>query len=222
LEARIETLEAQKPADTQLAARIDALSARVDALDTGQHSAQAEFGRRMDADEARLAAIERSASQVSALVDRANRLARIQAVQIALGRGQALGDIPGAPATLQHYATTKPPTEAALRLAFPAAARAALAAARPSTEGKPILTRLWAKAQDLVTIREGDRVVVGDPAAGVLNRARTALDAGDLMGAVAAVASLSGPAADAMAGWLAQARALLDARAALADWAAHG
>ena len=65
-------------------------------------------------------------------------------------------------------------------------------------------------------------MLVGDPAAGVLERARTALDAGDLAGAVAAVDSLNGAAAQAMAGWLAQARALLDARAALAEWAAHG
>ena len=84
-----------------------------------------------------------------------------------------------------------------------------------------MLARLWAQAQNLVTIREGDNVLVGDPAAGVLDRARTALDAGDLVGAVATVGSLTGPAADAMAGWMMQARALLDARAALADWAAH-
>ena len=84
-----------------------------------------------------------------------------------------------------------------------------------------MLTRLWAQAQDLVTIREGDHVLVGDPAAGVLDRARVALDAGDLAGAVTTVGSLTGPAADAMAGWLAQARSLLDARAALSDWAAH-
>ena len=86
---------------------------------------------------------------------------------------------------------------------------------------EPLLARIWARAQDLVTVRQGDRVLLGDPAAGVLGRARTALDAGDLAGAVAAVATLTGPAAQAMAGWLADARSLLDARAALADRAAH-
>jgi hypothetical protein len=64
-------------------------------------------------------------------------------------------------------------------------------------------------------------VLLGDPAAGVLARARTALDAGDLAAAVAAVSSLSGPPATAMAVWLADARALLQARAGLADMAAH-
>ena len=221
LETRIAALEARQPADTQMAARLDAVAARVAALDSGQRTAQSEASRRMDADEARMAAIERSGAQVAALVDKANRLARIQAEQLALDQGQALGEIPGVPPALARFATAKPPTEASLRLAFPGAARAALAAARPSTEGKPMLARLWAQAQNLVTIREGDHVLVGDPAAGVLDRARAALDAGDLVGAVATVGSLTGPAADAMAGWMMQARALLDARAALADWAAH-
>src|SRR6202030_3818836 len=118
-------------------------------------------------------------------------------------------------------ATTAPPTEASLRQAFPAAARNALAVARPATDGKPLLDRVWAEAQDLVTVRQGDRVLVGDPTAGVLARARSALDAGDLSDAIANIASLNGPAAQAMAAWVADARALLDARAALAQWAAH-
>ena len=221
LAARIAALEARQPADTQLAARLDALVARIDALDAGQRTAQSDTDRRMAADEAHLAAIERSAGQLAAAADRTNRLARILAAQLALDRGQPLGDIPGAPPALARFATAKPPTDAALRLAFPSAARAALAAARPSVEGKPMLTRLWAQAQDLVTIRQGDHVLVGDPAAGVLDRARVALDAGDLAGAVTTVGSLTGPAADVMAGWLTQARSLLDARAALSDWAAH-
>ena len=221
LDARISALEAKQPTDAQLTTRLDALTARIDAISAGQRTAQSDAERRLDANEARLAAIERSTGQIATLVDRANRLARIQAAQLALDRGQPLGDLPGAPPALTRFATAKPPTEASLRLAFPSAARAAIAAARPSTEDKPVLTRLWAQAQDLVTIREGDRVLLGDPAAGVLERARVALDAGDLAGAVTAVGSLTDPAAKAMADWLAQARSLLDARAALADWAAH-
>jgi hypothetical protein len=56
----------------------------------------------------------------------------------------------------------------------------------------------------------------------VLEHARIALEAGDVAAAVAEVGTLQGAAAQAMAGWLAQARALLDARAALAGWAASG
>jgi hypothetical protein len=221
LESRIAAVEARPPADSQMAGRIDALSARADALETALRTAQSDLTRRLDADDARIATAERNASQISALADRVGRAARGQAAELALNAGQKLGDIPGAPPALARFAAAPPPTEAALKLAFPPAAREALAAARPPTEGKPLLARLWAETQDLVTVRQGDRVLVGDPAAGVLERGRTALDAGDLAGAVAAVGALTGAPAQAMAGWLADARALLEARAALIEWAAH-
>ncbi len=221
IEARIAALEARQSADNQAMGRIDALSARADALENAQHALQSDLTRRMDADETRLSTIEHNVSQEQAVGDRASRTARILAAQLALDAGQKLGDLPGAPQALARFATTPPPTDAGLRQAFPAAARNALAAARPPSDGKPLLDRVWAEAQDLVTIRQGDRVLVGDPTAGVLARARTALDAGDLAGAVAAVGSLNGAPAQAMAGWLADARALLDARSALAEWAAH-
>ena len=221
LEARIAALEARPPVDSQLAGRIDALSARADSLETALRTMQSDLARRLDVDEARIATAERNAGQISALADRMGRVARVQAVQLALNTGQKLGDVPGAPPALARFAATPPPTEATLRLAFPQAAREALAAAKPQSEGKPLLARLWAETQDLVTVRQGDRVLVGDPAAGVLERARAALDAGDLAAAVAAVGALTGAPAQAMAGWLADARALMEARAALVEWAAH-
>ena len=197
LAARVAALEHRQPPQPDLAP----LEARIAGLEHGDH-----------ADEARLAGLEQSIG----------RAARVQAARMALDAGRKLGPIPGAPPALARYADTPPPTEAALRLSFPAAERAALEASQPSMQGKPLLARMWARAQDLVTIRQGDRVIIGDPATGVLDRARAALDAGDLAGAVAAAATLTGPAAQAMAGWLAEARALLDARAALAAWAAQG
>ena len=172
----------------------------------------ADLSRRLEADQTRRAASEAAT----------RRLPLVQAATLALAAGQKLGDLPGAPPALVRFADATPPTEAALRLAFPPAAREALAAARPDTEGKPLLTRLWAEAQDLVTIRRGDHVLVGDPAAGVLAHARAALDAGDLAAAAAEVATLQGASAQAMGAWLAQARSLLEARAALAAWAASG
>ncbi len=228
-----------------LAARIDALAGREDQLATRQQGLETNFGNRIDAADGRIGTlqhdaaglsglagqvqatdkrvdvVEKQAGQVSGLADKAARIGRIQAAQAALDAGQPLGDIPGAPPPLARYAQAKPPTEAGLRLAFPAAARAAEDASRPPTEGRPFLDRVWTRAQDLVTVREGDRVVVGDPAAGVIARARGALGAGDLAGAVAALDGLSGPAAQAMAEWTAQAKSLLDARAALATLAAR-
>jgi hypothetical protein len=181
-------------------------------MESAERTRQSELSHRLEADESRLAASENAARKIPL----------VQAATMALATGQKLGDLPGAPPALSRFANANPPSEASLRLAFPAAAREALAASRPATEGKPLLTRLWAQAQDLVTIRQGDRVLVGDPAAGVLERARAALEAGDLAAAVAEVATLQGAAARAMATWLDQARSLLEARAALAAWAASG
>jgi len=169
--------------------------------------------------ESKIAALENSER---AMEKRVNRTAQVQAAAAALTAGQKLGELAGAPPALARFANVAPPTEAALRLAFPNAAREALAAAHPATEGKPLLTRLWSQAQELVTIRQGDQVLVGDPTAGVLEQARAALDAGNLAVAVASVASLQGAPAQAMAPWLAEARSLLEARAALAAWVAGG
>jgi hypothetical protein len=205
LTARVAALEQRPPVAPAPATDLGPLTGRVDAL-----------GQRQASDIASLQA------RVTALENSIGRTVRVLAARQALDAGHKLGNLPGAPPALAHFADTDPPTEASLRVAFPAAARAARAASRPATDGQPFLERMWADAQDLVTIRQGDRVIVGDPAAGLLDRARQALDDGDLAGAVQAVAALNGPAARAMAGWLAQARALLDARAALANWAAQG
>jgi len=129
--------------------------------------------------------------------------------------------LPGAPPAVVRFAAVNPPTLPGLRLAFPAAERAAREASQPDTEGKPFMERVWNRTQELVTVRQGDKVLVGDSAAGALARARVALDAGDLAAAVQAVSSLSGPPADAFSSWLDDARALLDAQSALSDMAAN-
>ncbi len=206
LTARLDALEHQQAAD------LAPIEARISTLEEAGRQVVTDVTQKLASEDARFAALEKSSSMA----------VRISATRQALDAGHKLGDLPGAPPALARFATVDPPTEASLRLAFPAAAQAALAASRPSVDGQPLLSRIWARAQDLVTIRRGDRVLVGDPAAGLLATARTALDAGDLAGAVRSVGALTGPAAQAMAGWLAQARALLEARAALASWAAQG
>jgi len=225
---RTETARSQPPPDLgPLRARVAALEQRPlppPAPDLGPITARImALEQRQPPDlaplEARVGALEKTGQ-----VDdrRSSRIAAVQSAALALAAGVKLGDLPGAPPALARFANVAPPSEAALRLSFPAAARAAMAVAHPVTEGKPLLRRLWAEAQDLITIRQGEHVVVGDPTAGVLERARAALDAGDLAAATENIAALQGAAAQAMAGWLAQARALLAARAALAAWAAPG
>jgi hypothetical protein len=177
--------------------------------------------------EGRVAAVEKQdsaiAGQLGGVAERAQRISRTQVATAALEAGQKLGEIPGAPPALARFAYNAPPTEAGLRLSFNAAAEAAQNASQPGTmENQPFASRLWTRAQQSVSVRQGDRVLLGDPVAGVLAHARQALEAGDLAGAVSALDGLTGPAAAAMADWVSQARALLDARAALATMAARG
>ena len=222
LEAQVAALQKQATDASQISARVDALAAQVAALAGRDRSAEGDLAHRLDTDEARLTALEQATAAMTAKADRAARQVRIEAARMALAAGQKLGTVPGAPSAVARFAAASPPTEAALRLAFPRAEQAALAASQPDTDGKPFLGQMLTRAEELVTVRQGDRVLVGNPAAGVLARARGALDAGDLAGAVAAVSDLSGPPAAAMAAWLADAQALLAARAGLADLAAHG
>jgi len=218
LQSRLDQLASQRaelgPRLAQLAADQQALAARVQDLDAAMKAQQANFGTQLQS-------AQQQANAAVAAAGKAARLARLQAARAALQAGMPLGVIEGAPPALARFAEANPPTEAALRLAFSPAAKAALDAAEPDTAGKPFGERLWERAQQLVTIREGDRVIVGDPAAGVLAHARQEVDAGDLAGAVASVSTLTGLAAQAMASWLDQARAVLAARAALDTMAAH-
>jgi hypothetical protein len=74
--------------------------------------------------------------------------------------------------------------------------------------------------EDLVTLRQGDHVILGDETSGVLAHAQRLLDAGDLSGALSVLDTLTAPAAAAMAPWEAQAKAGVAARQALAQMAA--
>ncbi|MGE0225205.1 MAG: mitofilin family membrane protein [Acetobacteraceae bacterium] len=221
LQERVAQLEQRPAVDPQVASRLDAISSRLESLTGRTQTAEANVSQRMQALEARIGKLETTATQITNTAARASRLARIQSAEAALDAGQALGQIPGAPPAVARFASTAPPTLSSLRLAFPAAERAAHAASQPSLEGKPFMDRVWDRAQGLVTVRQGDKVLVGDNSAGPLARARVALEAGDLEAAVQAVSSLQGAPAQAMAPWLTDARALLDARAALSDMAAN-
>ena len=213
IEARIAALDAKPPVDlTPLQTKID--TATKQAADQA-----AALAKRLDALDTQL---KQTATALAATNEKAQRAGKLQAAAGALEAGQKLGDIPGAPPALARFAQTPPPTEAALRLAFDKSADAAHQASQPAmTDGQPLLSRMWTKAQQSVTVRQGNNVLVGDPIAGVLAAARQSLDAGDLAGAVKSLDALAGPAKTAMTPWLDSARALLDARAAIGDMAAR-
>ncbi len=238
LAARIDALSAQTTAlahQTQvLAAQLPALGQHLAGADDRLHALTAAQSAADKATEAALAGLRQGlagqeaaqtalAGQLAVLTARSGvtaRLAVVQAARTALAAGRPLGAMPDAPPALARFATTAPPTEAALRLSFPAAARAALAASEPATHDKPFWDALLARAESLVTVRQGTRVILGNPAAGPLGAAEARLGAGDLAGAVTALGALEGKAAAAMAPWRDQAAALVAARAALDSMAA--
>lgn len=225
LDQQVAALKAQLAAMPKAAPDLGPLTQRVGALE----SAVAEQ-RNLAAQEAGLAArvtqlaaaqqtLAQQVDSAAAVAGKAARLARITEARLALEAGEPLGTIPDAPPALARFAQAKPPTEAQLRLRFPNAAKAALKAGQPDTADKPFGERLMQRAQELITVREGSHVIVGNPAAGTIAEAENRLDAGDLGGAVSLLSSLSGPPAESVAGWLDQAKAVLAARAALAAMA---
>jgi hypothetical protein len=248
--AQLDALEARVSDQTRLASRLDVLSGRIESLsglnqsgiDGIRQQLEISSGRltavekttgtvlesgidairkQLDDTAARLAAVEKTAGGSEAVANRLDRLARIQAASLALANGQPLGELPDAPPALSRYANTAPPTMAHLRLTFPEMERAALAAGPSANSDGRFIDRVWERAQGLVTVRQGDDVVVGNASAVVLTRAGAALEAGDLAAAVRETALLGPNALRAAADWLAEAQALADARAALTDLAAH-
>lgn len=164
--------------------------------------AQEEAARRLGALEGRFTAadarVERlgAASALRALLDAGRPLSP------ALPR---LGANP--PAELARFAAAVPPTEASLRQRFEDAVRAARAASAPADA----LGRLGS----VLTIRRGDAVVFGDAAEAVIERARRALEAGEIEAALAQIATLPEANRAAMQPWVQEAQSLVDARAAL-------
>jgi hypothetical protein len=217
-------LDAATQAASSAQAQVAALTAKLDAVEQAQKAdtTKADLTQTaeqqkaaLDALTARLAKIEQGTGHIETVADAAARAARIDELEAALAAGQPLGTIPNAPPALARFAKTAPPTDAALRQAFPAVAARAEAVSQPQDAHENFWSRVLARAQQLVVVRRGDDVIVGDPAAGIIARATDAVNRDDLPGAVHALGALQGPAADAVAGWVQQVRSLLDARAAL-------
>ena len=193
-------------------AEVERIAAAGAALEGRLAGAESALGTRMQA-------LEAAQTRVAAIEARANRVQAVAALRARLDAGQALGPtltaFPNSPAALSRFATASPPTEAALRLGFEDAARAARAASEPAKEGQSILESASARLTGLITIRRGETVIWGDEAAAALEAARRALEAGDLPGALGKLAPLPPAARAALSGWEADAQALLAARAAI-------
>ncbi|MGH7121306.1 MAG: hypothetical protein ACREFP_20335 [Acetobacteraceae bacterium] len=217
IEARLAALENRKPptpappTPTELAASLAPFSKQL----AGLEKSQADLTERVGEIATRVDAIATQLDEVAKRAERSTRTARLAAAAVALEHGRPLGSLPGAPPPLARFATTAPPTLAALRLSFPAAGRAERAAARATEPGQSLVQRMKDRLGDLLTLREGNKVIVGNPAESALARAQSALDAGDLEAAVAALGTLTPPLAQPMQHWKDEASALLAARRAL-------
>jgi hypothetical protein len=215
--ARIATAEQQ--AAQRLAALEQSLSQRIAAAE--QRLGQATSA--IEQQQGRIGTLEGAGQRLVALEGRAARLAALDAARTALDAGRPLGGalatLPNAPAPLTRFAAAAPPTEASLRLSFPDAARAAIAASEPPAGGG-VLDTAAARLQNLVTVRRGDQVLWGDAAAAEIVRARRAVEAGDLEAALGYLQRIPPRAKEAMADWIGQAEALVAARNALRQMAA--
>ena len=199
-----------------LTALSDRLDAALTAAKQDQSQAATAQATLVTALTARLDKLEHGTGTADDAAARAVKLARLQMAAVALATGQKLGAIADAPPALAQYADTAPPTDAALRAGFAAVALAARSASRPELAHESIYDRAIARLQQAITVRKGDTVLVGDPAAGILARAQDAISRDDLPAALAAIDTLQGPAALAAKPWAEQVRGVLAARAALA------
>jgi hypothetical protein len=200
-----------QPAPDSIATQADQ-SEKIAVLDAEVSALQTQIAT----DHAAVTTLAAGSADLSKLTAKIERLNQLAGARMALDSGQPLGTIPNAPAALADFATAAPPTMAALVLTYPDAARAANSASVEKATKNSFWARVMGRLESLVTISNGDHVLIGAPAAAITAQAQTELDAGDLAGAVAMLTqNLSATTQAAMGGWLAQANALLAARAAI-------
>ncbi len=185
--------------------KFDALTAQVAAMQT-----------QLSTDHGALTTVQANNADIGKLDAKMTLLNRLESARIALDSGMPLGDIPGAPPALAKFATTPPPTQAQLQLAYPQAAAAANAASVNKQDKGSVWQQALARVENLVTISNGTHVIIGSPAAAITAQAQAQLNAGDLAGAVATLTNgLSASTQAALGDWLPQAQSLLAARAAI-------
>ncbi len=121
---------------------------------------------------------------------------------------------PSATVALETHAQTGVKSDVQMRESFDAAARRALAAAGQSEAGGG-LSGIFARAKSLISVRPAIPMDGDDPGA-ILSRAENALEQGEIGFALLQLEDLPLPAQEAMAGWIADARARAEAQAAIA------
>ena len=227
-------------AQAALTARLDALERRVQALPSLDNRLSALEQRPIPDTQASLAPLQSQLQQLSARLDqlvkdqaaRGDSAQRVLLVALAglgnamsssrpfsaelasveaLGRGRP--DWAQSLHPLEDTAKTGLPSTAVLaeRLSDEVAPAILRADATPASASSGIGQAVLAKLRALVVIRRTDGAGGGTPAQQAVATADSALQKGDLAGAVAALKPLTGPAAEAAAPWLAEAQQRLAA-----------
>ena len=192
-----------------LSGQVGALSTRVDALAEGLEQLQQRIAS-TDERRTQAAALARTVAQLDAALEQG---APFQDLLEGL-RGQEDPVVLEAAAQLEPVAASGAPRLATLRSSFDDVANQIVHAAQVP-EGEGLLRKAAGNLMSLVTVRPVGADVEGDSAAARVARAEAALDGGDLAAAVAELEALDGPAAEAAAPWLAEARPRLAAETAL-------
>jgi len=234
LEGRVGTLEAQPPIVTggveggaaqTLQDQIDALKAAV--ANAGASSvSQEEIVAAAAEAKAKIAAAEEQAAQLRADSEAAAKRAMTQAIAARISAAfdsglpiaAGLADAEAAGITVPEVLKGDIPTLAQLQSSFPEAARSALVVSRKAEAGETLTDKLGAFLMAQTGARSIEPKEGGD-ADSVLSRAQADVDAGNLKGVLAEIAALPEVGKVAMADWVAQAQARLDAAQAVAELA---
>jgi len=217
LEARLSALEMQAqsaPGSPDIASRLAALEAEV--ARAGDKETQGELlGRVTRLESQNSGESLRRAGSVLALATLARATRDASSFRVELDA--LAGTAPNDPviAVLQPIADTGAPTTAILAGRFAQVARATLDAERKAG-ATDIFSRLWASVTGLVSIRPVGNAE-GSTTADRLARAEAALGRDDLATAVRETEALTGAAASTMAPWLKDARARLTIERAVAQ-----
>ena len=232
-EAALSALSEAAPDGSVPAAAFASLKAEVEALraeaPTNGAAADPEEIRSLIAGEldARAAEITAKAEEeAAALREAARREAGVNALIEAVNGGQpyaaalAVLGAEAPDAALVTYAETGIPSLATLTASFPEAARQALEASLRGEGGQSLSDRAWAMLRIGTGARSLSPQQGSDPDA-VLSRAEAAVKAGDLATALTELEALPETGKAAMTSWSQNARARLDAAAALAALSAQ-
>jgi hypothetical protein len=209
-------LARQAPAADRI--ELDALAARVAAVERNEKSVEAELAKRPNASPDRVGRLAIAASVLNAAVERGAPFAA------ELATAKALAPDPETLAPLEPFANSGVPSAPALSRQLAALVPALRAATGDAPRENGVLDRLAANAEKLVRIHPLKDVAGSDPGA-VISRIEVKATQSDIPGALAGLAQLPAPARAPAEAWIKQAQArsaALDASRRLAADALAG